>query len=58
MMATLERIAMSTALQDLLAILDIEPLEVNLFRGVSPQTERRRVYGGQVIAQVSTQLSA
>jgi len=51
MAATLERIAMSTALQDLLAILDIEPLEVNLFRGVSPQTERRRVYGGQVIAQ-------
>jgi acyl-CoA thioesterase-2 len=42
---------MSTALQDLLAILDIEPLEVNLFRGVSPPTDRKRVYGGQVIGQ-------
>src|SRR5215470_2390066 len=42
---------MSTALQNLLAILDIEPLEVNLFRGVSPPTDRTRVYGGQVIGQ-------
>ena len=42
---------MSSALQDLLAILDLEQLEVNLFRGRSPSTGRQRVYGGQVIAQ-------
>jgi acyl-CoA thioesterase II len=42
---------MSSALQDLLAILDLEQLEVNLFRGRSPQTGRQRVYGGQVIGQ-------
>ena len=29
---------MSSAVQDLLAILDLEPLEVNLFRGRSPQS--------------------
>ncbi|MGA8958363.1 MAG: acyl-CoA thioesterase II, partial [Pseudolabrys sp.] len=28
---------MSSAVQDLLNILDLEPLEVNLFRGRSPQ---------------------
>jgi len=42
---------MSSALQDLLNILDLEQLEVNLFRGRSPQTTRQRVYGGQVIGQ-------
>jgi acyl-CoA thioesterase II len=42
---------MSSALQDLLNILDLEQLEVNLFRGRSPQTSRQRVYGGQVIGQ-------
>ena len=29
---------MSAAVQDLLDILDLEPLEVNLFRGRSPQS--------------------
>ena len=42
---------MSSALQDLLATLDLEQLEMNLFRGRSPSTGRQRVYGGQVIAQ-------
>jgi acyl-CoA thioesterase-2 len=42
---------MSTAIQDLLAILDLEPLEVNLFRGRSPQSGWQRVFGGQVIGQ-------
>jgi len=42
---------MSTAIQDLLGVLDLEPLEVNLFRGRSPPSERTRVYGGQVIGQ-------
>jgi acyl-CoA thioesterase II len=41
----------SSALQDLLAILDLEQLEVNLFRGRSPPSGRQRVYGGQVIGQ-------
>ena len=42
---------MTSAVDDLLAILDLEPLEVNLFRGRSPQTSWQRVYGGQVIGQ-------
>ena len=42
---------MSSALQDVLAILDLEPLEVNLFRGRSPQSNWQRVFGGQVIGQ-------
>jgi acyl-CoA thioesterase II len=42
---------MSSALTDLLTILDLEPLEVNLFRGRSPQTGWQRVFGGQVIGQ-------
>ena len=42
---------MSSAVQDVLAILDLEPLEVNLFRGRSPQSRWQRVFGGQVIGQ-------
>jgi acyl-CoA thioesterase-2 len=42
---------MSAAVQELLKILDIEPLEVNLFRGRSPQVGWQRVFGGQVIGQ-------
>jgi acyl-CoA thioesterase-2 len=42
---------MSSAVQDLLAILDLERLEVNLFRGRSPQVGWQRVFGGQVIGQ-------
>ncbi len=40
-----------SSVQDLLTILDLEQLEVNLFRGYSPQTGWQRVYGGQVIGQ-------
>ena len=32
-------------------ILDLEPLELNLFRGRSPQVGWQRVFGGQVIGQ-------
>jgi acyl-CoA thioesterase II len=39
------------ALKDLLALLDLERIEVNLFRGFSPDDGSRRVFGGQVIAQ-------
>jgi len=42
---------MLTAVQDLLDLLDLEPLEVNLFRGRSPQSGWQRVFGGQVIGQ-------
>ncbi|MGI8725238.1 MAG: acyl-CoA thioesterase II [Methyloceanibacter sp.] len=42
---------MSQALDQLLAILDLEPLERNLFRGLSPQVGWQRVFGGQVIGQ-------
>jgi acyl-CoA thioesterase len=40
-----------TALGALLDILDLEPLEDNLFRGVSPKVGWQRVYGGQVLGQ-------
>src|ERR1700752_1045395 len=42
---------MSKSLFDLLAILDLEQLEVNLFRGNSPKTTWQRVFGGQGIGQ-------
>jgi acyl-CoA thioesterase II len=42
---------MSSAIQDVLSILDLETLEVNLFRGRSPQSRWQRVFGGQVIGQ-------
>ncbi len=42
---------MSAALDGLLAILDLEELEVNVFRGRSPQENRQRVFGGQVAGQ-------
>ncbi len=42
---------MSKSLIDLIEILDLEPLEVNLFRGRSPRTRWQRVFGGQVIGQ-------
>ena len=32
-------------------LLELEPLEVNLFRGVSPDEDRQRVFGGQVAGQ-------
>jgi acyl-CoA thioesterase-2 len=42
---------MSDALANLLATLDLEKLEENLFRGRSPQVGWQRVFGGQVIGQ-------
>ncbi len=42
---------MSAAMQELLAILDLEKLEHNLFRGRSPKVDWQRVFGGQTIAQ-------
>ena len=42
---------MTSAVKDLLSILDLETLEHNLFRGRSPQAGWQRVFGGQVIGQ-------
>ena len=42
---------MSSAVQEMLDILDLEELDLNLFRGRSPQAGWQRVYGGQVIGQ-------
>ena len=38
-------------LDQLLDLLDLEQIEENLFRGVSPPESRQRVFGGQVAAQ-------
>src|SRR5437764_625152 len=42
---------MSSAINDVLDILNLERLEVNLFRGRSPQAGWQRVFGGQVNGQ-------
>jgi acyl-CoA thioesterase-2 len=42
---------MNIVLQDLVNLLDLEPLEVNLFRGQSRDLGGKSVYGGQVIGQ-------
>lgn len=39
------------AVDDLLTLLDLEPVEVNIFRGRSPAAGRQRVFGGQVAGQ-------
>src|SRR5687767_15324022 len=39
------------ALEELVALLDLERLEVNLFRGLSWKDDRPRVFGGQVAGQ-------
>jgi acyl-CoA thioesterase II len=40
-----------SAVEELIEVLDLEQLEVNLFRGRSPQSRWQRVFGGQVIGQ-------
>lgn len=40
-----------TALNHLIELLALEPIEVNLFRGRSPADARQRIFGGQVVAQ-------
>ena len=41
----------STALERLIGLLDLEPIEVNIYRGVSHDVGSGRVFGGQVLAQ-------
>jgi acyl-CoA thioesterase-2 len=39
------------AVDDLIRLLDLEAIEVNIFRGPSPSVKRQRVFGGQVAGQ-------
>src|SRR5271163_1079811 len=49
--AACEHGRMSASLEFLVDLLDLEPIEVNIFRGIQPNEERQRVFGGQVAAQ-------
>ncbi|MGQ0533614.1 MAG: acyl-CoA thioesterase [Caulobacteraceae bacterium] len=40
-----------SVMDELIEVLTLEPIEVNLFRGLSPSEERQRIFGGQVVAQ-------
>ena len=42
---------MQEPLDSLIRLLDLEDLEVNLFRGVSPDGDSQQVFGGQVLGQ-------
>src|ERR1700682_3697130 len=42
---------MSSAIEDILADIDLEHFETKLFRGRSPQDAWQRVFGGQVVGQ-------
>lgn len=43
--------AVTADLDHLVRLLDLEPIEENIFRGTSPQDDRQRVFGGQVAGQ-------
>jgi acyl-CoA thioesterase-2 len=49
---------MNPQLADLLRLLELEPLEVNLFRGESRDIGSPQVFGGQVLGQALTAASA
>src|SRR5690606_6220672 len=51
---TMIRPSAMSAMDELVDILTIEPIEVNLFRGRSPPADRIRIFGGQVVAQALT----
>jgi acyl-CoA thioesterase-2 len=40
-----------TPVEQLIRLLDLEPIEENIFRGVSPKDRSQRVFGGQVLGQ-------
>jgi acyl-CoA thioesterase II len=40
-----------TPVEELLALLDLEKIEENIFRGLSPKDRVQRVFGGQVLGQ-------
>jgi acyl-CoA thioesterase-2 len=39
------------ALEEVLGLLDLEQIEENIFRGLSPKARHQRVFGGQVLGQ-------
>ena len=41
---------MPASVEELMALLDLEAIEDNLFRGQQPKTRLQRVFGGQVAA--------
>lgn len=43
--------SMQRDVDDLVDLLDLEAIEVNIFRGVSPAENRQRIFGGQVAGQ-------
>jgi acyl-CoA thioesterase-2 len=43
--------ASKQAFQEVIDLLNLEPIEVNIFRGVSPKDRYQRVFGGQVLGQ-------
>jgi len=48
---TLQDNPSETPIEQLIALLDLDPIEVNIFRGVSPKDRSQRVFGGQVLGQ-------
>lgn len=42
---------MTSDVREIVPLLDLEELDLNLFRGASPQDLRSRVFGGQVVGQ-------
>jgi len=49
--AAAESPLMRTPLDELVDLLDLEQIEVNIFRGRSPEERQQRVFGGQVAGQ-------
>ncbi len=47
----MESSAGQAALDNVVALLDLEKIEVNIFRGDSPDDSRQRIFGGQVAGQ-------
>ena len=45
---------MSEPQNELLEILDLEQIELDLYRGLTPARQGQRIYGGQVVAQALT----
>src|SRR5438132_678995 len=43
--------ARKTPIEEVLNLLDLEKIEENIFRGVSPKDRMQRVFGGQVLGQ-------
>ena len=42
---------MQGSIQEVLELLDLEQVEINIFRGNSPKDHWQRVFGGQVLGQ-------